>query len=168
MKRSVKNGFFLSLLLLAISQAGFSQTLKEFFNSDETTALYLGIDFTKAKLIDDAASDAKIVVEKELPGINELAAVDGKKESLTAAFHKKLVDHDLGPVNKRNEKIDPSQLKSTNTSDFHRLKEDDISALVKGFDYAGKKRIGNSFCNGRYEQDRKIRCHMGYVYRYDQ
>ena len=145
MKRSVKNGFFLSLLLLAISQAGFSQTLKEFFNSDETTALYLGIDFTKAKLIDDAASDAKIVVEKELPGINELAAVDGKKESLTAAFHKKLVDHDLGPVNKRNEKIDPSQLKSTNTSDFHRLKEDDISTLVKGFDYAGKKGLGILF-----------------------
>ncbi|MFT3932039.1 MAG: hypothetical protein QM726_00370 [Chitinophagaceae bacterium] len=144
MKRSVKAGLF-SFALIMLAQTAFSQTLKEFFNSDETTALYLGIDFTKTKIIDDANANEKDIVDRQYAGINEGAAADGKKETLATAFHKKIVDHDLGPVNKRNEKIDPPQIKSTNTADFHRLKEDDIVSLVKGFDYQGKKGLGILF-----------------------
>ena len=146
MNRSVKVRFFMSFIFAALlSPAAFSQTLKDFFNSDATSAIFLGIDFTKTKLIDDASTDAKDIVERQYAGINEGAATDSKKLSLAGAFHKSVMDHDLGPVNKRNLKIDPSQIKSTNTSDFHRLKEEDISALVKGFDFDGKKGLGILF-----------------------
>ena len=53
MQRTLKAGIILSFILVVLAQPAFSQTLKDFFNSDATTALYLGIDFTKAKLIDD-------------------------------------------------------------------------------------------------------------------
>ncbi|MEO5594083.1 MAG: hypothetical protein ABIR15_01420 [Chitinophagaceae bacterium] len=144
--KPTKASFFMSFIFVIIlGQPVFSQTLKEFFGTDATTAQYLGIDFTKTKLIDDASSDEKDIVARQYAGINELAATDSKKLSLAGAFHKSIMDHDLGPVNKRNLKIDPSQIKSTNTSDFHRLKEDDINTLVKGFDYDGKKGLGILF-----------------------
>ncbi len=146
MKRIVKTGLFMSFMFVCmLAQPAFSQTLKEFFNSESTSALYLGIDFTKAKLIDASSEDEKDIVERQFAGINEIAATDAKKLSLAIAFHKTSMDHDLGPVNKRNAKIDPSQLKSTNTADFHRLKEDDIKTLVKGFDFGDKKGLGILF-----------------------
>jgi hypothetical protein len=146
MKRSVRLSFCMSFVFIALlSQSAISQTLKDFFGSDNTTALYLGIDFTKAKLIDDPKSDASDVVSRQFDGINELVITEGKKFDLNSAFHKSNIDHDLGTVTKRNEKVDGGQLMSTNTADFHRLKEDDINALVKGFDFTGKKGIGILF-----------------------
>ncbi|HTE11705.1 MAG TPA: hypothetical protein VK645_12050 [Chitinophagaceae bacterium] len=146
MNRSVKARFFMSFIFAALlSPAAFSQTLKEFINSDATPALYLGIDFTKAKLIDDPKSDAKEIRDRQFDGINLLVITETKKFDLNAAFHKKNIDHDLGAVNKRNAAVDAEQLMSTNTSDFHRLKEEDINSLVKGFDFGGKNGIGILF-----------------------
>jgi len=146
MKRTVKFSFFMSFIFIVLMvQPAFSQTLKDFFNSDGTTALYLGIDFTKAKLIDDPKSDASEIRDRQFAGINQLVVTETKKFDLNAAFHKSNIDHDLGTVTKRNEKMDAGQLMSTNTSDFHRLKEEDINSLVKGFDFGDKKGIGILF-----------------------
>ena len=146
MKRTAKASFFMSFIFTAmLAQPAFSQTLKDFFNSSETTALYLGIDFTKAKLIDDANAKEMDIRDKQYTGINELIIAEPKKFDLNGAFHKSNIDHDLGPVNKRNEKADAEQIKSTNTSDFHRLKEDDINSIVKGLDLGDKKGIGILF-----------------------
>ena len=146
MKRTVKAGFFMSFVFIAIlSQPVFSQTLKDFFNSDASTALYLGIDFTRAKLIDDPKSEASDIVDRQYAGINQLVITEAKKFDLNAAFHKINIDHDLAAVNKKNEKADAGALMSTNTSDFHRLKEDDINTMVKGYDFGDKKGIGILF-----------------------
>jgi len=146
MQRTLKASLFLSFMLFVVlAQPAFSQTLKDFFNSDATTALYLGIDFTKARLIDDPKSEATEIRDRQFDGINQLVVTETKKFDLNAAFHKSNIDHDLGSVNKRNEKADAAQLMSTNTSDFHRLKEEDINSLVKGFDFGDKKGIGILF-----------------------
>jgi len=145
MNRFFKARFFMSFIFVVLlSPAAFSQTLKDFFNGD-ATALYLGIDFTKAKLIDDPKSDASDIVDRQFEGINQLIITESKKFDLNAAFHKPNIDHDLGAVTKRNEKVDANQLMSTNTGDFHRLKEDDVSNIAKGFDYGDKKGIGILF-----------------------
>jgi len=67
---------------------------------------------------------------------------EAKKYDVKGAFHHNNLDHDLGFVNKRNEKANAAVIKSTSSSDFHRLKEDSIAALVRGFDFGGKKGIG--------------------------
>ena len=90
-------------------------------------------------------SDAREIRDRQFDGINLLIITEAKKFDLNAAFHKNNIDHDLGAVNKRNQGADAEKLMSTNTSDFHRLKEDDISSLVKGFDYGDKKGIGILF-----------------------
>ena len=145
MKRSVMAILFMSFVFTGmIPQFAAAQTLKDFFNAD-ATALYLGIDFTKAKLIDDPKSEASDIVDRQYEGINLLVVTEIKKFDLNAAFHKTNIDHDLATVNKRNNKSDAGQLMSTNTSDFHRLKEDDISSIVKGFDYGDKKGLGILF-----------------------
>jgi len=146
MQRTLKASLFLSFMFIVVlAQPAFSQTLKDFFNSDATTALYLGIDFTKARLIDDPKSEATEIRDRQFDGINQLVVTETKKFDLNAAFHKSNIDHDLGSVNKRNEKADAAQLMSTNTGDFHRLKEEDINSLVKGFDFGDKKGIGILF-----------------------
>jgi hypothetical protein len=144
MKRTAKA--IVSFIFIALlAPPAFSQTLKDFFTSDATTALYLGIDFTKAKLIDDATTNETDIRDRQFAGINELIITDSKHIDVAGSFHKKSMDHDLGEVDKKNLSIDPSQIKSTNTSDFHRLKEDDISALVKGYSFSGKTGIGILF-----------------------
>ena len=141
-----KTSFLLTLVAsLVLMQPASSQTLKDFFNSSETPSLYLGIDFTKARLIDDPKSEAQEVHDRQFSGINALIVTETKKFDINAAFHKTNIDHDLGFVNKRNDKADASQLMSTNTADFHRLKEDDINSIVKSFDYGDKKGIGILF-----------------------
>jgi hypothetical protein len=133
------------LFITGAAQSSIAQTAKEVFNSSETPVLYLGIDFTKARLIDDATANEMDIRDRQFAGINDLIITETKKYDLAGAFHKSSIDHDLGLVAKRNEKVNAEQIKSTNTSDFHRLKEDDISTLVKGFDFADKKGVGLLF-----------------------
>lgn len=146
MKRTARLSFLLSFIFIGmLTQSAFSQTLKEFFSSSETPSLYLGIDFTKAKLIDDATANQMDIRDRLYAGMNDVIVNEAKKFDLNKAFRKSNIDHDLGLVAKRNIKIDAEQIKSTNTSDFHRLKEEDITALVKGFDFADKKGVGILF-----------------------
>jgi hypothetical protein len=146
MKRIVKASFFMSsIFIVMLAQPAFSQTLKDVFNSSETPLLYLGVDFTKAKLIDDAVANEMDVRDRQFAGINDVIIAEPKKYDLNKAFHKTNVDHDLGAVAKRNIQADAGQIKSTNTSDFHRLKENDITTLVKGFDFPDKKGVGVLF-----------------------
>jgi hypothetical protein len=133
------------LFIACFAQPSFAQTAKDVFNSSETPVFYLGIDFTKARLIDDATANEMDIRDRQFAGINDLVVTEAKKYDLAGAFHKSNIDHDLGLVAKRNEKVNAEQIKSTNTSDFHRLKEEDINTLVKGFDFADKKGVGLLF-----------------------
>jgi hypothetical protein len=133
---------FLSVCLLSFQLSLQAQTLKEFFNDSNVPLFYLGIDFTKNKLIDDATANEQDIRERQYTGINELVITEAKKFDVKGAFHRNNVDHDLGFVNKRNEAVNAALIKSTSSSDFHRLKEDSITSLVRGFDFGDKKGIG--------------------------
>ena len=146
MKKAHKFGWFMAVLFFCVAtQPLFAQTAKDAFTNSETPILYLGIDFTKAKLIDDANANPTDIRDRQYGGINDLVVTETKKYDLKGAFHKSFVDHDLGLVAKRNEKINTEDIKSTNTGDFHRLKSSDIESLVKGFDFGDKKGVGLLF-----------------------
>jgi hypothetical protein len=118
-----------------------AQSAKDVFASSETPVYYLGVDFTLAKLI-DAPESAIEVRDRYYPAINDLIVYESKKYDIASAFHKTGVDHDLSLVAKRNAKINAEEIKSGNSADFNRLKESDISQLVQGWDFAGKKGVG--------------------------
>jgi hypothetical protein len=146
MTASVKAVLLTTILIGGIFTApAFSQTLKDFFNSSETPSVYLGVDFTKAKLIDESTANEMDIRDRLYGAINELVINEPKKYDLNKAFHKTNVDHDLSLVAKRNLKVDAGQIKSSNGADFARFKESDIADLIKGFDFGGKTGIGILF-----------------------
>ncbi|MBS1598034.1 MAG: hypothetical protein JST75_07395 [Bacteroidetes bacterium] len=141
---ALRPGFVLVLLFATLLSAQ-AQTLKEFFGSSETPVLYLGIDFTKNKVINDPTASVNDIRDRQYDGINDLVLAEPKKYDLKGAFHKSNLNSDLGPVSKRNTKANTEEIKSTSTADFKRLKEDDIKSLVSGFDFGDKKGIGILF-----------------------
>jgi hypothetical protein len=145
MKRMKIYQWLIAFLFLAgATQTANAQTLKDVFNSSETPIFYLGVDYTLARLI-DAPENPMDIRDRYFPAINDLIVNEPKKYDLAGAFHKSNIDHDLSYVTKRNAKINTEQIKSTNSADYNRLKEEDISKLVKGFDFGGKKGVGLLF-----------------------
>lgn len=121
-----------------------AQTLsaKSFFNTDSIPALYLGIDFTLAKLINDDASVASVIVSQQFNGINDLIVKENKKYDVQKAYHRTNWSVDLREVESRNLKANPDQLKSTNDGDLTRLSTGDIDQLVSNFNYGSHNGYG--------------------------
>jgi hypothetical protein len=115
---------------------------KAFFNTDSITAVYLGIDFTLAKLINDNESDAKIIQSQQFNGINDLIVKEFKKYDVQKAYHRVNWIVDLKEVEDRNLKVNPDQLKSSNDADLTRLNPGDIDKLVSNFNYGPHKGYG--------------------------
>ncbi|MEO6230618.1 MAG: hypothetical protein ABJB11_01185 [Ferruginibacter sp.] len=145
MKRTNHLSWLLALLLFSgVASSVSAQTIKDVFNSSETPILYLGIDFTLAK-VEDVSATSMDIRDRHYPSINELIITDTKKFDLPAAFHKSNIDHDLGIVRKRNEKINTEEIQTSNSGDYHRLTENNIIRLVNSWDFGGKKGIGLIF-----------------------
>lgn len=144
MKRTLKFALIVTVLSLTMNNL-FAQTLKDVFTNSETPIFYLGIDFTQARLIDDATANEIDIRDRQYTAINDVIVNEPKKYDLAEAFHKSYIDHDLGLVAKRNEKANAEAIKSSNTADYHRFKEDDVSKLVSGFDFSGKTGVGLLF-----------------------
>ena len=143
------NNFYKSLIpLVALMATQFSltaQTLKDVFTNSETPVFYYGIDFTKAKVIDDDKTNALDIRDKQFEGINDLIISQSDKFDLRSAFNRTM-DHDLSSVEKRNAKVNVEEIKSTNSADYHRLKDTDIGAIIKGIDAgSNKKGVGLVF-----------------------
>ena len=122
-----------------------AQTLKDFFSTGSGPSTYLGIDYTKAKVIDDNSATATDIRDRYYPSINDLILTESKKYDPKAAFHQSNMDHDLGLVLKKNEKINPDDIKSSSSGDYHRLKAEDIDAVVSGYDFGNQTGIGVLF-----------------------
>ena len=86
---------FLSIVAMAVigsKQPVFSQTAKEIFNSTETPVTYLGIDFTQARLINDAGASGTDLKEKHFPGINQVLLM--KQKNMTWQRLSRKADHE--------------------------------------------------------------------------
>jgi Skp family chaperone for outer membrane proteins len=121
---------------------GQSITAKAFFNTDSISAVYLGIDFTLAKLINDAESNATVIQSQQFNGINDLVVKEYKKYDVQKAYHRINWTVDTKEVEARNLKANPDQLKSTHDGDLTRLSSGDIDKLVSNFDFGSHKGYG--------------------------
>ena len=145
MKRMLKtNGLLLVLFFYSSIQSLKAQTIKDVFTSSETSILYLGIDYTEARLIGGTPGTG-IQVRDLFPAINNVVINEPKKYDLQGAFHKSVINNSLGIVTKRNKEINGENIISAESSDYNRLKEEDINKLVRGIDFEKKKGIGLLF-----------------------
>ncbi len=146
MKSTNKFSWLFAVLFICVNiTAASAQTLKDFFNNSETPLTYLGIDFTKAKLINEAGGNPMDIRNRLYNSINDVVVNEPKKYDIAGAFHKSSVTSDLTAVKAKNEKINAEEIMSSNTADFNRLKETDIASIVKALAISGKKGIGLLF-----------------------
>ncbi len=139
----------LTFLVLFSMMFGISSTLqaqslsaKAFYNTDSISAVYLGIDFTLAKLINDAESNPTVIQSQQFNGINFLIVKENKKYDVQEAYHRTNWIVDTKEVEARNNKANPDLLKSTNDDDLTRLNTGDIEKLVSNFDFGNRKGYG--------------------------
>ncbi len=123
---------------------GYAQSMSaaSFFKSDTIPALYLGIDFTKARLINDENSKAGIIQERQFNGINDLMIKEYKKYDFQGAYRRKHWEVDISEVERRNQRVDASEVLSFNDSDLHWMRKTDVDALVSGFNFRDHKGYG--------------------------
>lgn len=144
MKRTNKlNWLIAALLFCGISTTSYSQTLKDVFTNSEAPITYLGVDFSKAKLL--APGNPDEIRNRLYTAINYVVINEPKKYDIKGAFHKSNVINDITAVNAKNEKANINEILSTNSADYNRFKESDISAIVKDLDLSGKTGIGLVF-----------------------
>lgn len=132
--------FFIAILVVSIQQLS-AQAIKEFFNSSEVPLTYLGIDFTQAKLYNDAGANVMDIRSRLYAQINQLIVNEKKKYDISEAFSKSNVTNDISLTLEKNTKIDAEKILDSKQP-AERLKKADIETLVKGYNFEGKKGIG--------------------------
>ncbi len=145
MKQTTIKGWLLvtAITISAVQQLS-AQTLKEFFNSSDVPMTYLGVDFTKAKVLNDVTLSATDIRDKNYPAINQVIVNEPKKFDFPKTFSKTNVTNEISFVNEKNAKTDVEKIIESGADEVH-LKESDIASIVKGYNFGDKKGIGVMF-----------------------
>ena len=159
MKRTQKlSWLFAFVLLFGSNTQSFSQTIKEFFSNGSTPLTYLGIDYSKNKLINDPVGNPSDIKGRLYNSMNEVVINEmGKNYDITGAFSRSsMVTSDISAVTAKNDKINVSDIISSNAADFSRLTESDIAGCVKALDLKGKEGVGLVFImEGMKKEEKK-------------
>lgn len=147
------------LLFLGSSTASFSQTtIKDVFNNNGVPITYLGIDYYKARLINDPGANPSDIKNRLFASMNEVVMNEMPKNyDIAGAFSRgSFVNSDISAVTSRNEKVNANDISSANTADFSRLTEADIAAEVKSLNLKDKDGVGLVFImEGMKKEDKK-------------
>ena len=139
MKQTIRLMFLLIVLAVANSDV-FAQSKPVF--APDVPFVYLGVDFTEVRVINDASATPSDIKNRHFAGINQLIITEGKKYDWQKALGKTNLTNDISLVTAKNEKVDESKISSTTTADETRLKKADIERMLGQYDFAGKKGIG--------------------------
>ncbi len=140
---SIKRAALAFLFIAGMVPIAGAQSLKSVFSDSETPLVYLGIDFSKARLLDNG--NPNDIRDRLYTSINQLIVNEPKKYDLKSAFRKSNINYDMGAVMKNYANVNLNDIISTNSADYNRLKEADISAIVKSLDLSGKEGVGLLF-----------------------
>ena len=134
------------LAVLFLTTGAKAQSIKAAdISNPETPIIWLGLDFTEARLIGDLSADENAIKNQHIPDINQLVVNEAKKYDLPKAFKHTNITSDLGFSYNQNKKLDASKLKSTNNDDFTRFKPETVEKVVAGYEFGDKKGLGVLF-----------------------
>ena len=142
MKQTQKFSWLFALVMFfAGSTTSFSQTIKDFFSNTSTPLTYLGIDYTRNKLINNPEGNASDIQSRLYNSMNDVVVMEmGKNYNIAGAFSRSgAVTSDISAVTERNAKIKAADIMSSSAVDFNRLSESDITNCVKALDLKGKE-----------------------------
>ncbi|TDX02286.1 hypothetical protein [Dinghuibacter silviterrae] len=139
---------FICLLSLSVTalraQTGAppAQTLKGFFANEAAKTVWLGLDFSQTRWINDPASTPQAMANNVFPALNNLIVKEVKRYNVGEAFHHVNMDHDFTGVEENYGKLAVDSLHSTNSDDATRLKEADIRRIVSGLNMGNRTGYG--------------------------
>lgn len=135
------------LFFIGYSTTSLAQSISDFFNKTETELTYLGIDYYKARLINDPGSNNTSDIKNRLfNSMNQVVIDEPKNYDITGAFNRSNnVTNDLAVATERNEKTNADDLISSDPADFNRLSESDIATEAKALNLKGKSGVGLVF-----------------------
>ncbi|HEY0272276.1 MAG TPA: hypothetical protein VGC22_03775 [Chitinophaga sp.] len=132
----MKKFLLIAGFLLAGQLAVQAQALKTFFADSKANLTYLGVDFTQARYLGETALNTADFKSKVVPSFNDVIVNEAKKFDIAGAFRHP-VKNDLTQVTKANEGLDEEKLKSSEATDFERLKDADIAKVAAHYSGSG-------------------------------
>lgn len=157
MKRTQTLSLLFAITFLLAGKGSFSQSIKDFFSNNSLPLTYLGIDYTKARLINDPGGNPADIKARLYGSMNDLVINEPDNYKIAGAFSRSgAVTNDISAVTAKNEKINVNDIMSSNAGDFNRLTEADIAAAVKALNLKGKEGIGLVFImEGMKKEEKK-------------
>ena len=131
---------FVVVAIFAVAQSG-----AEILKNKETPLIFYGIDFSKTKLIGDAAANTEDIINRQFSGSNALLLNESKKYNIAKAFNRGSIEIRLESISKINKKVNAAKLLSSNSEDYAVLAEKDIQSSVKTFNTGKKSGTGIIF-----------------------
>lgn len=162
----LRNMIMVALVLFC--QTLSAQTLKDFFNSPDVSLTYLGIDFTRAKVLNEITVNAGDIKDRQYPGMNNVVVSEkeAKKWDMAKFFSRnQAVANDISEVTEKNAKIDEDKIME-NSADELRLNKSSIESIVKGYSFFWQKRDWSFIYYGNDEQELCNGIDVCNVYRY--
>lgn len=144
MHMALRHAFLVLALFAAGETAAQSAKTADISNKD-VPAVWLGLDFTEARLIGDIGANENDIKDRIVNDINQLIVNEAKKYDVDGALKKSGVQADLSFTYEMNKKMDEKKLKSSNDADFTRLNKEMIEKMVARYDFGNKKGLGVLF-----------------------
>lgn len=147
----------IAFLLVMSGQSALAQDIKDFFNNSQASIVYMGVDYTRAKLINDPGANTSDIKNRLYHSINEVIVDEmDRNYNVGKAFDKSMVSVDISAVEAQNDKISADNIASSDAADYQRLNEGDIQAVVKKYGAVKGTGIGLVFImEGMKKEDKK-------------
>jgi len=158
---NMKLKWLLALLFAGLNlPSTFAQSKQDIFDG-KTPITWLGLDYTQAKYVGlDTTKGITAPVFTEqfikvyVPAWNYLFMTEQKKYNVAKATHRANVAYALSVTEKANSAL-TGNIVATKGAGFKTLAEQDISELVKRYDFQGKTGIGLLFFIADMDKDKK-------------
>ncbi|MBL7764698.1 MAG: hypothetical protein JNJ58_01290 [Chitinophagaceae bacterium] len=143
--------FLLLQMVLIGSKSAMAQLSADDVFKTKVPVTWLGIDFSEVRFIGPASGWGEVSTKSPtemrdnyFPAWNNLIANEPKNFRVEEAVSRPSVEYAIEVTAKANEKSNKKEIFSESISDYQLLKEDDIKAMVKKYDFKGKTGLG--FC----------------------
>ena len=140
MKQLFKQLVFSTIMIAAVITAN-AQKPSDILNSS-VPMVYLGVDFSEARVINDFSATPYDIKNRHFAGINQVIVNEQKKFDWQKHLERSNISSDITVTQAINDKVDENKISSTNTADESRLKEGDIQSMVSKYALNGKTGVG--------------------------
>ena len=133
------------VLLIVISSTAFGQSKSDVFKED-VPVTWLGLDFTRTKLIGDREKfGSESDVRHLLDAWNDLIVKEPEKYDVAKAIDRKKVENAIDVTKEHNAELDVMSMFSDDVKDYIHVKVSDVEEIIGGYDFKGKNGIGLMF-----------------------